>query len=182
MFYPNPNQANTFTTGYFLIAGLTIVAGNNVPHPRYEKTSNNLIKFLTAKTNMTANGTYNLIGDFSKNSDTYSYINTEALELGHMYRLSLNVSNLPTNSVWEWRLWNSANYSFKVNRNGQYHYTFILDATKLPKGYSLTSFLFDDGGRTNPSGSVYFNDFKLVECIAQPHHGIFETNNRQHTS
>ena len=176
MFYPNPNLTNTFTTGYFLIAGLTIVAGNNIPHPRCEKTSSNLIKSLTAKTNMTANGTYSLIGDFSKNSDTYSYINTETLELDHMYRLSFNVSNFPTDSVWEWRLWNNANYSFKVNRNGQYHYTFILDAAKLPKGYSLTSFLFDDGGRTNPSGSVYFNDFKLVECIAQPGHGIFETN------
>ena len=30
MFYPNPNQANIFTTGYQLIAGITVMLGNEV--------------------------------------------------------------------------------------------------------------------------------------------------------
>lgn len=177
MFYPNPNQANTFTTGYFLIAGLTIVPGENIPHPRVEKMSGNLISSMSSGTNMTNNGTHSLIGDFSKNSDTYGWFNTvEPLEFDRMYRLTFNVSNLTDGSIWGWRLWNNANYELKVDRNGNYSYTFIVKQNKLPANVNLQRFLWDDGGRTNPTGTVYFNNFKLVECIGQPHHGIFETN------
>lgn len=33
MFYPNPNQANVFTTGYQLITGITILKGNEIIRP-----------------------------------------------------------------------------------------------------------------------------------------------------
>jgi len=66
---------------------------------------------------MTANGDLNIIGTFTTN-DTYSWLHTEPLELNKMYRLSFNVSNLPANSFWDWKLWNNANYTIRVDRTG----------------------------------------------------------------
>jgi hypothetical protein len=65
--------------------------------------------------------------------------------------------------VWGWRLWNNSNYVFDVTENGYYTYTFKPDASLLPTGYSLSEFLFDDGGRTNPANTVTFSHFKIEE-------------------
>lgn len=105
---------------------------------------------------------YTLEADFSQNADTYGYFNVSpALELDKPYTLSFDVSNFPEGSKWTWQLWNKNDYSFAITGNGHYVYTFTPVASKLPTGYSLTKFLFDDGSRTNPANLVQFSNFKL---------------------
>lgn len=178
MFYPNPNQANVFTKGYFLIAGMTVVPGDVPMHPVNETVGPNLITTMTAGGRTTLNGTHGLNADFSQNLDTYGYFNlSEPLRWDTVYRLSFNVSNFPTGGKWEWQLWNKSNYKMVVDRNGIFHYTFIPRRDKLPvKDISLTKFLFDDGGRSGAANMVSFTNFKIVECEACQAHGFFETN------
>lgn len=122
----------------------------------------NLITSMTAGSRMTANGNYSLIGDFSQNADTYAYFNVSPdLVLDTEYTLSFDVSNFPNGGIWNWQLWNDGDYAFTVNGDGHYSYTFTPTASKLPSGYSLTKFLFDDGARTNPAGQVTFSNFKI---------------------
>lgn len=105
---------------------------------------------------------YTLEADFSQNMDSYGYFNVSpALELDTPYTLSFDVSNFPEGGKWGWRLWNNANYEVMVTGNGHYTYTFTPIASKLPTNYSLTKFLFDDGGRTNPANKVIFSNFKI---------------------
>lgn len=123
----------------------------------------NLITTMSSGGRMTLNGKYGLNADFSQNTDTYGYFNVSpALELDSTYTLSFNVSNFPVGSTWNFKLWNNANYDIgTITKDGHYIYTFVPSESKLPSGYNLTKFLFDDGGRTNPVGMVYFTNFKI---------------------
>ncbi len=122
----------------------------------------NLITSMSSGGRTTIAGKYGLNADFGQNADTYGYFNVSpGLELNTTYTLSFDVSNFPDGAKWGWRLWNRADYEFFVTGNGHYSYTFIPEESKLPSEYSLTKFLFDDGGRTNPSGIVNFTNFKI---------------------
>ena len=123
----------------------------------------NLITTMASGGRTTLNGKYGLNADFSQNTDTYGYFNVSpALELNSTYTLSFDVSNFPVGGAWNFMLWNNHNYEVgTITRNGHYTYTFVPSENKLPSGYSLTKFLFDDGGRTNPVGMVYFTNFKI---------------------
>ena len=78
------------------------------------------------------------------------------------YTLSFDVSNFPRGGAWSFNLWNNANYSTgTITKDGHYTYTFVPSESKLPNGYSLTKFLFDDAIRTNPAGTVHFTNFKI---------------------
>lgn len=123
----------------------------------------NLITTMTPGNRMTLSGRYGLGADFSQNADTYGYFNVSpALELGSTYTLSFDVSNFPVGSTWNFKLWNNVNYDIgTITKDGHYNYTFVPSESKLPSGYNLTKFLFDDGGRTNPIGMVYFTNFKI---------------------
>lgn len=123
----------------------------------------NLITTMEPGGRTTLNGKYGLNADFSQNLDTYGRFNVSpALELDSTYTLSFDVSNFPAGGAWNFCLWNNANYNIgAITKDGHYTYTFIPSASKLPSNYSLTRFLFDDGGRTNPAGMVYFTNFKI---------------------
>lgn len=123
----------------------------------------NLITTMTPGGRTTLNGKYGLNADFSQNLDTYGYFNVSpALELNSAYTLSFDVSNFPRGGAWSFNLWNNANYSTgTITKDGHYTYTFVPSESKLPNGYSLTKFLFDDAIRTNPAGTVYFTNFKI---------------------
>ena len=123
----------------------------------------NLITTMSSGGRTTLNGKYGLNADFSQNTDTYGYFNVSpALELDSTYTLSFDVSNFPVGSAWNFKLWNNANYDVgTITKDGHYTYTFVPSASKLPSNYSLTRFLFDDGGCTNPAGMVYFTNFKI---------------------
>ncbi len=123
----------------------------------------NLITTMTPGGRTALNGKYGLNADFSQNLDTYGYINVSpALELNSAYTLSFDVSNFPRGGAWSFNLWNNANYSTgTITKDGHYTYTFVPSESKLPNGYSLTKFLFDDAIRTNPAGTVYFTNFKI---------------------
>ena len=179
LLYPNYNVANVFTTGYILVAGFTVCEGSTPMHPIEEKVSENLIASLTPGKNMAAvsGKPYNLTADFSAAADTYSWINTKKpLEWDKMYRLTFSVSGLEDDSEWGWGLWNKAAYSFTIDRTGFTSYTFIpRKSSLLGSDLSLSKFLFDDQQRVNPTGTVTFSNFSLVECIASQSHGFFET-------
>lgn len=131
----------------------------------------NLITTMSTGGNTTLNGKYGLNADFSQNTDTYGYFNVSpALELASTYTLSFDVSNFPVGSIWNFSLWNNSNYYIgDITKDGHYTYTFVPSESKLPSGYSLTTFLFDDGSRTNPAGMVYFTNFKIEKgSIATP--------------
>ncbi len=123
----------------------------------------NLITTMYPGGRTTLNGKYGLNADFSQNLDTYGYFNVSpALELNSAYTLSFDVSNFPRGGAWSFNLWNNANYSTEtITKDGHYTYTFVPSESKLPNGYSLTKFLFDDAIRTNPAGTVYFTNFKI---------------------
>ena len=123
----------------------------------------NLITTMSSGGRTTLNGKYGLNADFSQNSDTYGYFNVSpALELDTTYTLSFDVSNFPKGGSWNFMLWNNANYEVgTITKDGHYTYTFVPSESKLPSDYNLTKFLFDDGGRTNPVGMVYFTNFKI---------------------
>ena len=123
----------------------------------------NLITAMTPGGRTALNGKYGLNADFSQNLDTYGYFNVSpALELNSTYTLSFDVSNFPAGGAWNFMLWNNYNYDVgSITKDGHYTYTFVPSESKLPSGYSLTKFLFDDGGRTNPAGMVYFTNFKI---------------------
>ena len=123
----------------------------------------NLITTMSSGGRMTLNGKYGLNADFSQNTDTYGYFNVSpALESDSTYTLSFNVSNFPVGSTWNFKLWNNATYDVgTITKDGHYTYPFVPSESKLPSGYNLTKFLFDDGGRTNPVGMVYFTNFKI---------------------
>lgn len=123
----------------------------------------NLITTMTPGGRTALNGKYGLNADFSQNLDTYGYINVSpALELNSAYTLSFDVSNFPRGGAWSFNLWNNANYSTEtITKDGHYTYTFVPSESKLPNGYSLTKFLFDDAIRTNPAGIVHFTNFKI---------------------
>lgn len=123
----------------------------------------NLITTMSSGGRTTLNGKYGLNADFSQNADTYGYFNVSpALELDSTYTLSFDVSNFPVGGAWNFNLWNNANYDVgTITKDGHYTYTFVPSESKLPSGYNLTKFLFDDGGRTNPVGMVYFTNFKI---------------------
>ena len=123
----------------------------------------NLITTMTPGGRTALNGKYGLNADFSQNLDTYGYFNVSpALELNSAYTLSFDVSNFPRGGAWSFNLWNNANYSTgTITKDGHYTYTFVPSESKLPNGYSLTKFLFDDAIRTNPAGTVYFTNFKI---------------------
>lgn len=123
----------------------------------------NLITTMTPGGRTALNGKHGLNADFSQNLDTYGYINVSpALELNSAYTLSFDVSNFPRGGAWSFNLWNNANYSTgTITKDGHYTYTFVPSESKLPNGYSLTKFLFDDAIRTNPAGTVYFTNFKI---------------------
>ena len=171
MFYPNMNQANVFTKGYFMIAGMTVCEGPTIPAPTLKiRNTKNLISTMVAGGRTTLNGAYGLDADFSQNKDTYGRFNMATpLKLGTPYTLTFNVSNFPDGATWSWQLWNRSEYSFKITKNGAYSYTFIPDATKLPADYSLSLFLFDDGTRTNPANVVKFTNFSIVENYTDEH-------------
>lgn len=130
----------------------------------------NLITAMEAGGRTTLVDKYTLNADFGQNADTYGYINVNpALELDKTYTLSFDVLNMPAGSRWGWRLWNNPNYDFLVNGNGHYSYTFSPSVSKLPNGYNLNRFLFDDTGKTNPAGIITFTNFKIEEgSIATP--------------
>lgn len=123
----------------------------------------NLITTMSSGGRTTLNDKYGLNADFSQNLDTYGYFNVSpALELDSTYTLSFDVSNFPVGGAWNFMLWNNANYDVGViTKDGHYTYTFVPSESRLPSGYSLTKFLFDDGARTNPAGMVYFTNFKI---------------------
>ena len=123
----------------------------------------NLITTMSSGGRTTLNGKYGLNADFSQNTDTYGYFNVSpALELDSTYTLSFDVSNFPVGSIWNFSLWNNSNYFIEnITKDGHYTYTFVPSESKLPSGYNLTKFLFDDGSRTNPSGVVHFTNFKI---------------------
>lgn len=123
----------------------------------------NLITTMTPGGRTALNGKHGLNADFSQNLDTYGYINVSpALELNSAYTLSFDVSNFPRGGAWSFNLWNNANYSTgTITKDGHYTYTFVPSESKLPNGYSLAKFLFDDAIRTNPAGTVYFTNFKI---------------------
>ena len=123
----------------------------------------NLITTMSSGGRTTLNGKYGLNADFSQNADTYGYFNVSpALELDSTYTLSFDVSNFPVGGAWNFKLWNNANYDVgTITKDGHYTYIFVPSESKLPSGYNLTKFLFDDGGRTNPVGMVYFTNFKI---------------------
>ena len=131
----------------------------------------NLITTMTPGGRTALNGKYGLNADFSQNLDTYGYINVSpALELNSAYTLSFDVSNFPRGGAWSFNLWNNANYSIgTITKDGHYTYTFVPSESKLPNGYSLTKFLFDDVIRTNPAGTVHFTNFKIEKgSVATP--------------
>lgn len=131
----------------------------------------NLITTMSSGGRTTLNGKYGLNADFSQNADTYGYFNVSpSLELDSTYTLSFDVSNFPAGGAWNFKLWNNANYDAgTVTKDGHYTYTFVPSESKLPSGYNLTKFLFDDGGRTNPVGMVYFTNFKIEKgSVATP--------------
>lgn len=123
----------------------------------------NLITTMSSGGRTTLNGKYGLNADFSQNTDTYGYFNVSpALELDSTYTLSFDVSNFPAGSIWNFKLWNNDNYYIEnITKDGHYTYTFVPSESKLPSDYNLTKFLFDDGGRANPAGMVYFTNFKI---------------------
>lgn len=125
----------------------------------------NMITTMSSGGRTTLNRKYGLNADFSQNTDTYGYFNVSpSLNLGSTYTLSFDVANFPKGGSWGWTLWNNANYTTpSVTKNGHYAYTFTPDSSKLPEGYSLSKFLFDDTGRTNPAGIVKFRNFKIEE-------------------
>ncbi len=131
----------------------------------------NLITTMSSGGRTTLNGKYGLTADFSQNTDTYGYFNVSpALELDSTYTLSFDVSNFPVGSIWNFKLWNNDNYYIKnITKDGHYTYTFVPSESKLSGDYSLTKFLFDDGGRTNPSGMVYFTNFKIEKGSVATH-------------
>lgn len=130
----------------------------------------NLITQMVAGGRTTVVNNHTLSLNFGENADTYGYIDVSpALENGKTYTLSFEVESFPKDSGWGWKLWNDADYAFTVISNGLKTYTFTLDVSKLPSGYSLTRFLFDDAGRNNPKGTVIFKNFKLEEgSVATP--------------
>lgn len=133
-------------------------------YPLRGRINNNLITVMSTGARTTQNGKHGLNADFSQNLDTYGYFNVSpSLELNKTYTLSFDVSNFPDGGIWSWRLWNNTNYEFTVTGNGHYSFTFIPDVSKLPSGYELNKFLFDDGGRTNPANIVTFSNFKIEE-------------------
>ena len=123
----------------------------------------NLITTMTPGGRTALNGKYGLNADFSQNLDTYGYFNVSpALELNSAYTLSFDVSNFPVGGFWNFSLWNNSNYYIgDITKDGHYTYTFVPSESKLPSGYSLTKFLFDDAVRTNPVGIVHFTNFKI---------------------
>lgn len=131
--------------------------------------AHNMVNSLTAGERTTIVDNYSIDANFGANLDTYCYIKCSAMTLDTQYTLSFDVSGMPNGSAWSWKLWNRADYEFTVTKDGRYSYTFTPTASKLPSGYSLTKFLFDDGGRSNPSGTVRFSNFKLEEgSVATP--------------
>ena len=131
----------------------------------------NLITTMSTGGGTTLNGRYGLNADFSRNADTYGYFNVSpALELDSTYTLSFDVSNFPVGSIWNFSLWNNSNYYIEdITKDGHYTYTFVPSESKLPSGYSLATFLFDDGSRTNPAGMVYFTNFKIEKGSVATH-------------
>ena len=130
----------------------------------------NLITTMEAGGRTTLVDKYTLDADFGQNADTYGRINVNpALELDKIYTLSFDVLNMPVGSRWGFQLWNNNNYHFWIEGNGHYSYTFCPSASKLPNGYNLNKFLFDDSTRTNPAGIVTFTNFKIEEgSVATP--------------
>ena len=130
----------------------------------------NLITQMSSGGRTTLINNHTLSLNFGENADTYGYLNVSpAVVNGKTYTLSFEVESFPDGASWSWMLWNNKNYVFHVNSNGLQKYTFTLDVSKLDSGYSLTKFLFDDGGRNNPSGTVIFKNFKLEEgSVATP--------------
>lgn len=125
----------------------------------------NMIDHMEAGGRTTIINSYAFDAEFTAN-DTYAYINVNgALTLGNTYTLSFDVEGLPSGSTWAWSLWNSDNYSISVTKNGHYAYTFSPTTDKLPSGYSLTRFLFDDRARTGATGTVRFKNFKIEESL-----------------
>lgn len=121
----------------------------------------NLIERMEAGSRTTLINNYAFDATFTS-SDTYAWFDTyPALTLGKTYTLSFDIENLASGSAWTWCLWNNANYPVAITKNGHYSYTFIPDESKLPSGYSLSRFLFDDAGKTNPTGTVRFKNFKI---------------------
>ena len=130
----------------------------------------NLITTMAAGGRTTLVDKYTLNADFGQNIDTYGWISVKpALELDKIYTLSFDVLNMPVGSRWGFQLWNNNNYHFWIEGNGHYSYTFCPSTSKLPSGYSLNRFLFDDSSKTNPAGIVTFTNFKIEEgSIATP--------------
>lgn len=146
-----------------------IAKGLIAHYPLSDRINPNLITTMSAGGRSTLVGKYGLDINFGANQDAYGYFNVSpALVTGKTYTLSFDVANFPegTNASWGWQLWNDGDYSFNVNRNGHYSYTFTLDTGKLASGASLTQFLFDDGGRTNAAKIVQFRNFKIEEGTA----------------
>ena len=122
----------------------------------------NLITSIEAGGRTTLINKYSMSANFGDNGDTYIFINCTALELNKTYTLSFDVENFPIESKWNWSLWNDGDYTIPyITKSGHYEYTFTPEASKLPSGYSLTKFLFDDGSRINPKGTVIFRNFKI---------------------
>lgn len=127
--------------------------------------NDNLITTMSSGGRTTLVDAYTLDADFSQNKDTYGRFHVSpALEYDKTYTLSFNVDNFPEGSEWSWWLWNKSNYSFIVNKNGYYTYTFTPKESILSSiENALTIFLFDDGSRTNPANIVRFSNFKIEE-------------------
>ena len=128
------------------------------------KVNPNLITSMSPGGRTSVNGTYGLDVNFGANQDAYGYFNVSpALEYGKTYTLSFDVKNFPTSgtSYQGWQLWNNSNYSFRVDHNGHYSYTFTPETSKLPSDTNLTQFLFDDGARFEPSGITTYYNFKI---------------------
>lgn len=124
----------------------------------------NLITSMSAGGRTTLVNNYELLADFSQDTDTYGYINVSpSLENGKTYTLSFDVENFPSNATWGWALWNDYDYHFDISSNGHKSYTFTLDVSKLPSDYSLSKFLFDDWQRVGAANQVTLKNFKLEE-------------------
>ena len=138
--------------------------------PNAQGGSFNYFKFLESGRNTTLYGKTGFTATFTSN-DTYNILNTYPLIEGTTYTISCDVSGLPSGAYWDFNLWNSENYQWRLT-NGHNIKTFTVNTSLIPdynqNDYTtLSRFLWDDGARSTPDNSsvIRVENVKIIQGV-----------------
>ena len=137
-------------------------------HCKLNSISNpNLVSGITSGGQTTVLSKYSVSVNFGNNADSYFYLTfpSGTLALNKIYTLSFDVKDFPDEGSQGWYMFKqgSSNHVFTINRNGHYEWTFSTESGKMPSGYSFTSAILDDGGRSGPYGTYTIYNIKVEE-------------------